>query len=233
MKLLALDTSTDNCSLALADETGVIATRSLMSAKSHTKVFFELLTEILGAAGWQLNDLTQLAFGAGPGSFTGVRLAASLVQGLASVLDVPVYPISTLQVLAEVAHQKCGATKVIVMQDARMQELYAGEYFWSLKEKIMQAVRPEQLISYEDGRIWCKPNVTVVGSGVKLLSLPGNIPIFPEICYIDSCYVAKIALWKSEHGIAPVKAEAALPIYLRDRVAQTIEERKKAVNLRT
>ena len=227
MKLLAFDTSTDNCSLTLANDAGVVVTRSLMSAKTHTKVFFELLTESLRIAGWQLNDLTLLAFGAGPGSFTGVRLAASLVQGLASAMGLPVYPISTLQILAEMAHHKCGATKVIVMQDARMQELYAGEYLWNSEEKIMQPVRPEQLINYEYGKTWCEPNATVIGSGVKLLSLPDKMPTFPEICYIDSGYMARIVLWKLMHGITPVEAEAALPVYLRDQVAQTIEERKK------
>ena len=227
MNLLAFDTSTDNCSLALADEDGVIATRSLLSAKTHTKLFFSLLAELLEEAHLQLGDLTMIAFGAGPGSFTGVRLAASLAQGLASALTVPVYPISTLQVLAEMVHDQQGATKVIVLQDARMQELYAGKYLWYPKQKIMQSLKSEQLISYEEGKQWCEDDFTVVGSGAKLLSLPDNISVFPEICYIDSCYMAKIALWKVRQGIIPVEAEAALPIYLRDHVAQTIDERKK------
>jgi tRNA threonylcarbamoyladenosine biosynthesis protein TsaB len=123
MKLLALDTSTENCSLALWLDGDVIE-RQVLAGQRHSDLVLPMLAELLGEAGITLQALDGIAFGEGPGSFTGLRIACGVAQGLAFGADLPVLGISTLLALAAAAPGE----RVIACLDARIGEIYHAAY---------------------------------------------------------------------------------------------------------
>ncbi len=123
MKILALDTSTEYLSLALSVDDKVFV-RELLAGQSHSQRILPLLRELLDEAGVELTDLDGIAFGAGPGSFTGLRIGCGVAQGLAFGANLPVVGVSTLLALA----QASGADHVIACLDARMGEVYHAVY---------------------------------------------------------------------------------------------------------
>lgn len=125
--LLAIDTATDACSLALWLE-GRIVERHRVAPRQHVRLALPLMNELLLEAGIHLSQLDGLVLGAGPGSFTGLRIAAGLVQGLAFGLNLPVVPISTLRTIAQGLYREQGLEKVVVTLDAGMDQVYVGEY---------------------------------------------------------------------------------------------------------
>jgi tRNA threonylcarbamoyladenosine biosynthesis protein TsaB len=127
VRLLAVDTSTEHCSAALLADDGGVEWRSVPTDRSHAELLLPMIDELLGAAGWSLATLDGLAFGRGPGAFTGLRLAAGVVQGLAFALGLRVAAVSSL---AAVAFQLAVAAgdEVLVCNDARMGEVYVGSY---------------------------------------------------------------------------------------------------------
>lgn len=186
--LLAIDTSTDACSVALKRDAEIIE-RFVIAPQKHTQLVLPMIQELLIEAKIDLEDLDAIAFGAGPGSFTGVRLCASITQGLAFGAGLPAIKISTLQCIAQQKFEELGVKNVTVIQDARMQEVYYGEYQLGANG-IMEAVVPDRL-------------------------LPGfaNEKIYPH-----AKYIATIAAEYFKMGLA-VAAELAQPVYLRDKVA--------------
>jgi len=123
--LLALDTSTDSCSVALWHQ-GQLWQRALWEPRAHTRLLMPMVRELLADAGASLNALDAIAFGSGPGSFTGLRITVGVVQGLAYGLDCPVIPVSSLAATAHQAARLHGARQVAVAFDARMDEVYWG-----------------------------------------------------------------------------------------------------------
>ncbi len=132
MNLLALETATEHCSVALlritADGGHEVLARRLHAPRQQTELILPMVDEVLAEAGLALTALTALAYSCGPGAFTGVRIAAAVAQGLALGADLPVLPVSSLQTLAQGAHRVHGARAVLASFDARMQEIYAGAY---------------------------------------------------------------------------------------------------------
>lgn len=126
-RILAIDTATEACSVALLNDRQQLA-RFELCQREHTQRILPLVQEILQQGGLTLKDLNALAFGRGPGSFTGVRIGIGIAQGLALGADLPLIGVSTLKTLAQGAWRLCGATRVLAAIDARMGEVYWAEY---------------------------------------------------------------------------------------------------------
>ena len=135
MKILALDTSTEACSAAVYADKQVYAQFAL-TPREHTRLILPMVEKVLGDADLRLQDVDAIAVGRGPGAFTGIRIGVGVAQGLAMAADKPILPVSTLAALAQQAYVQQGATQVLAALDARMQEVYWGQY--SLKDGIMQ-----------------------------------------------------------------------------------------------
>ena len=122
MKLLAIETATDACSCAL-DIDGESRWRYQLAPRQHAELLLPMVSELLDEAAVAMRDLDGVAFGRGPGSFTGVRIAASVVQGLAFGADLPVAGVSSLRALAEGVRREYGEEAVLSAFDARMSEV--------------------------------------------------------------------------------------------------------------
>ncbi len=127
MKLLAIDTSTDACSAALWLN-GEVRQRYQVAPREHGQLILPMIESLLAEAGLALTQLDTLAFGRGPGGFTGVRIANSVIQGLAFGADLPVVPISSLAALAQGAYTEMGTPQILAAIDARIGEVYWGAY---------------------------------------------------------------------------------------------------------
>src|SRR5213592_3661432 len=127
MRILALDASTDVCAVALG-AAGHWRERAEKAGQRHSEMLLPMVRALLDDASLDLRDLDGIAFGAGPGSFTGLRIACGVAQGLALGADLPVVGVATLEAMAETARQRSGSTRVIAALDARMQEVYVAAY---------------------------------------------------------------------------------------------------------
>lgn len=230
MKILALDTSTEYLSLALSLDGKTLA-RDIHAGQTHSQLTLPLLRELLDEANVELIDLNGIAFGAGPGSFTGLRIACGVAQGLAFGADLPVIGISTLMALA----QANGSEKMMACMDARMGEIYHAAYIkhgtgWT-EVSAPALSKPEAMPSLaSDG--W-----TGVGNGWKsyaqqLEQFYGSQinQIFPDV-FPQALAIAELAIPLFEAGHGRPAAEAA-PIYIRNKVAFKTSERELAKNLK-
>ena len=127
MRILAIDTATEACSAAQWND-GTLSAHFEICPREHTQRILPLVQEVLNESGTQLTDLDALAFGRGPGSFTGVRIGIGIAQGLALGAELPMIGVSTLATMAQGAWRKTGATRVLAAIDARMGEVYWAEY---------------------------------------------------------------------------------------------------------
>ena len=127
MKLLAIDTATEGCSAALVNDQQLL-TRMEVQPRKHAELILPMLDELLSEAGLAISQLDALAFGRGPGAFTGVRIATGVIQGIAFGADLPVVPVSTLRALAQRAFQEYQHANVLTAFDARMDEVYWASY---------------------------------------------------------------------------------------------------------
>jgi tRNA threonylcarbamoyladenosine biosynthesis protein TsaB len=180
------------------------------------------MDELLREAGLTLGQLDALAFARGPGSFTGVRIATAITQGAAFGANLPVVPVSSLQALAEGCRRRMNARDVLVALDARMQEVYWGAY------RVDETGRPVPII---DEAVLAPADVVVpehaewhaVGSGWGayhdlLTSRCENLQSIDPDVQIHAADVAQLAAYSLAAG-QTVRAENALPTYLRDQVA--------------
>lgn len=216
--LLALDTATEACSVALLHE-GRVLGRYEVIPRLHAQRVLPMVQELLAEAGIALSAVDAIAFGRGPGAFTGVRIAVGVVQGLAFALERPVLPISNLAVLAQRAHREQGATQVAAAIDARMDELYWGCYRLEDGEMRLAGVEavlpPEQVALPRDaGGAW-------FGAGTGW-AFAARIPV--EVAGRDAGLLPHAVDLLSLAGFAWARGEArpaeeAQPVYLRDNVA--------------
>ncbi len=227
MKLLAIDTATEACSAALAID-GDIHERFEIAANQHSKHILPMIDSLLAEAGLTPQDLNALAFGRGPGSFTGIRIATGVSQGIAFALDLPVVPVSNLAALAQDFFDNHPEDIAYVAADARMDEIYWGVYQRSsqgLAELLgNEAVIPAGQIEF--------PDLSGVGigtgwqpySGILLSRLTHRVSRFEDNNLPHARAIAKLGLAGFKQGLA-VPAEQALPVYLRDKVAKKESER--------
>lgn len=224
MKLLALDTATESCSVALLVADRLLA-REAELARGHAERILPMIDELLVEAGMSLRDLDAIAFGRGPGSFTGVRLAASITQGLAFGAGLGVVAISDLQALAQRAlDEDARVTRVLVCNDARMQEVYWG-CFERGSDGLTLARGPERVDP--PGGVKLPPawsDAAGLGRGFAvyhgLRALAGvAVPDGWDRLLPRAVDVARLAAPEVAAGrlLAP---EAAVPVYLRDDVAR-------------
>ena len=223
MKLLAFDTSTEFLSAALACGGALVAEENAAGGALASATLIPVLQGLLARAGIKVEDLDAIVFGSGPGSFTGLRTACAVAQGLGFGAGVRVLGIETLMAVAEQARQSTGASQVVAMLDARMNEVYAGRYVFEAghwqREGQIALLRPAQ-IDVPDG--WPMAGNVFAAYGSLMPAGPERIEALPT-----AAAMLRIAPRLIEQGGAGSAADAA-PVYIRDKVAQTTEERAQA-----
>ncbi|ABE58215.1 tRNA (adenosine(37)-N6)-threonylcarbamoyltransferase complex dimerization subunit type 1 TsaB [Chromohalobacter israelensis] len=221
--LLALDASTSACSCALWRD-GHVISRYQDAPRQHTRLLMPMVDDVLAEAGATLSDLDALAYGRGPGSFTGLRIAAGTAQGLAFALDRPLLGISTLDALALAAHRRLHARYVVAALDARMDEIYAAAY--RCHDGTLEPLMAETVLTPERLRLpVASHDVDWVGIGsgwalrermpAEVQAALGQILSEPQPAAEDMVQLAAQA-W--EAGERPA-ADEAVPVYLRNEVA--------------
>jgi len=218
VKFAAIETSTEWCSVALwrDGELGAIEQRA---GHRHGELALPMLGRLLAGAGLKAAELDAVAFGAGPGSFTGLRIACGIAQGLAFARGLPVLGVSSLEAMAE----ECGAPRVVACLDARM-----GEVYYSALEK--RGARWEEVVPAlcvapaaaprppGEGWVGC-------GNGFAAYGAMGLRLVYAEV-HPGALALARLAAPRLAAGQG-VDAARAAPNYLRDKVALTTEERRR------
>ena len=245
MNILAIDTSTEACSAALAVDalSDAMRVRYLVryeeAPRGHAELILPMVDALLAEAGLTLKDLTVIAFGRGPGSFTGVRLAASVVQGLAFGAGIGVVPVSTLQAVAyralalDAERGGPAATHVLVCNDARMEEVYTASY---ARGALIDGIAVPRLLGSEavqpPDRVTVPAESNVVrwigaGRGFRAYAslarlraeAGGPLAAVDEILLPRAEDILQLAIPEVQAGRV-LPATAALPVYVRDEVAK-------------
>lgn len=220
--ILALETSTELASAALLHGEQLFA-RESSGVQTHSQSILPMVQDLLAQAGITLAQCDAIAFGAGPGSFTGVRTACGIAQGLAFGADLPVIPIVTLQAMAQACREVSGASEVLVLLDARMDEIYWAQYHFS--EEWHTVVEP--CLSSAEGII-SSEHVTACGNGLSVYAANSGMRLPNENVQREimphAKHVAQLARIEfiANRTVAPRDAQ---PIYLRNKVALTTMER--------
>ena len=230
MNLLALDTATESCSAALLCGESLLE-RSELAPRRHAELILPMIDSLLNQAGLSRRRIDGIAVGRGPGAFTGVHLAISVAQGLALGLNIPVVPVSSLAALAQdVPADAHNDASILAVIDARMGEIYAGVFRRGtngLVESVGEesVMRASELVLPQSTQ-WC-----IVGSGWDAYrdALAARLPAPPRWAdgarYPQAHAIALLAQpqFAAGRGVSP---EYALPVYLRDKVALTLEEQR-------
>lgn len=221
--ILAIETSTELASVALLLNDRLLV-RDTASAQTHSQNLLPMVQALLAEAGIRLADCDAIAFGAGPGSFTGVRTACGVVQGLAFGAKLPVAPVGTLDAMAEACREKTGAADVLCLLDARMGEVYWAQFRHGPNG--WQTVVAPRLSSPAD--VVPSGPVLACGNGLAAYAdafsgrdfLAAAEPaVMPHAAQVAA--LARLAVARGE----TLDASAAQPVYLRNKVALTTAER--------
>lgn len=220
-KILALDTSTDACSVAL-DINGNVTQDFRIIPRQHTKQLLPMVQDMLREHDLTVADLDAIAVGRGPGSFAGIRIATGAAQGLAFAAELPMLPTSTLAAMALKIHRDTGAEFIVTALDARMDEIYCCAY--QIQNGLPVALMPETVCAPQQLQLPdAADSWTVGGSGwVYLEAMAAEVQQavnqLEEMVYPAAAEIVTLALedWNAGKAVAP---EEALPVYLRDEVA--------------
>jgi tRNA threonylcarbamoyladenosine biosynthesis protein TsaB len=217
VKIAAFETATEWCSAALWLD-GELRSVEERAGQRHGELLLPMLAALLAQADVKAAELDAVAFGAGPGAFTGLRIACGAAQGLAFARGIPVCGVSTLEAIAE----ECAAPRVVACLDARMGEVYysALEQEGARWREVVpaQCVAPS-LAPRPPGEGWVG-----AGSGFAAYGALGLAAVYPEV-HPSAAAVARLAAPRLAAGEG-VDAARAAPVYLRDRVALTTEQRR-------
>ncbi|HJT50928.1 MAG TPA: tRNA (adenosine(37)-N6)-threonylcarbamoyltransferase complex dimerization subunit type 1 TsaB [Nitrosospira sp.] len=223
MKILAFDTSSEYCSIALLLESDILG-EEVLAGQRHSELVLPKVSQMLDESGLTLAQLDGIAFGSGPGSFTGLRIACGIAQGLAFGAGLPVIGISTLEALA----QQAGGTRIIAALDARMHEIYHAAYQKTMDE--WQVVSEPTLCLPQNAPLVPEQGWTGCGSGFDM---------YPEVLrtryegYVNHIIsglrpnagvMAQLAAPRFARGLGVDPADAA-PLYIRNKVALKEKER--------
>ncbi|STX51940.1 glycoprotease [Legionella busanensis] len=217
MKLLALDTSTSVATLALSNQ-GEIHKQSQVGQGQHAQVILSMIETLLSEAALSITQLDGIVLGRGPGSFTGLRIACSIAQGLAYPHDLPIFPVSSLATIAyEVKmNQDKQDYPVLALIDARMNQVY-----WAYYDKSSPTDIPEYVSAANDINIIPTEPLQLVG--INFMPYFSNLPEMLRANIIKqqevSINAATMLHLVQSQSISPIKAEEALPIYIRNQVA--------------
>ena len=231
--ILAIETSSELASCALlnshGDAAGPVLARESSGVRTHSQSVLPMVQELLREAGLKLADCDAIAFGAGPGSFTGVRTACGVAQGLAFGARLPVLPLVTLEAMAEACRARTGATEVLAVLDARMGEVYWAQYRW---DGSWHTVCEPALSAPEAVAPVAVAGLAACGNGFaaypdafagKDFAAAAHADILPHARELALLGATALAAGRA------VAAEEAQPIYLRNKVAYTSAERQ-AIN---
>lgn len=219
MNILAIETSSEICSIAIL-KNGVIDQKNEFAPQQHGRFIIPTIESLLSKHKLQLKDLHAIAYGSGPGSFTGLRIGISIVQGLALAADLAVIAISSMRAIAQQVLENYDQKAVLICKDARMQEVYLSGYQLNEKTAVMDVVIPEsvtkpQLMTIASGTKW-----SAVGEGWTLYPeltkalIEKHIPYLPDKIVPEAQMIAKIASLIFSDEIL-LDAQDALPSYLR------------------
>ena len=220
-RILAIDTATEACSAALWQD-GQLLSRYEVAPRGHTDLILPMVAQLLAEAELRLNQLDAIAFGRGPGSFTGVRITLGVAQGLAFGADLPLLGVSNLQALAQGAHRVCAAQSALAAIDARMGEIYVGGF--ALLDGVMTSTDVEQVVTPTEWLAGMDSPAAAewtVGVGSGLVTYPALGARVGELCtqlpypQAQDLFPQALRLWQQGLGVA---AAEALPVYLRDKV---------------
>ncbi len=243
--ILALETSSNLCELTLLSRTqaGIaLVELSHEGSGDHAERLLPMADELLQQAGLDRHALTAIAFGQGPGGFTGLRVACGVAQGMAFALDLPVLPVSSL-LAAAACTTPVENTAYVVVQDARMQEVYAAVYAWDSEQSwsvlqspvLLDAAQVSTWIArlQAEGLIGAQQQIQVLGDA--LVQFPDLIPAIQaqgweagQAWRATGASVARLALHDLDCGRG-VSPDLAMPLYVREKVAYTIEEREQGL----
>jgi len=227
MNLLAIETATECCSVALVAGARVFE-RSELAPRRHAELLLPMCDAVLADAGLARRDLDALAVGRGPGAFTGVRLAVSAAQGIALALGIPVVPVSSLAALAMQAPDD--GADVLAVIDARMGEVYAG--LFRRNGECVEAIGEETVGRADALRLPSSGALDVIGTGwssyreaiESVLALP---PRWADGArYPEAVDIARLAMPIAAAG-GGIAADRVQPVYLRDKVALTLAEQQR------
>lgn len=225
MKLLAFETATEACSVAVYVD-GEIRERHAVAPRQHTALALPWADELLADAGIGKSQLDAIAVGIGPGAFTGVRLAVALAQGIALALDKPVVPVSTLATLALQANALPGEY-IFAAIDARMGEIYCGEFVGET-EAFVGAIGDERVLAPGDVPALSRDVIGVgtgyaANGGVLVTTLGARLRRFDATALPHAADLARLAARDFALGKA-MTPDRLEPAYLRNKVALTLSE---------
>lgn len=222
MKCIAIDTSSEACSVAI-EVSRQHYTKTLVESKTHSQKILILIDELMQQAKITFSELDAIAFGQGPGSFTGLRIAASVCQAIAYAHHLPVIPVSSLLAMAQTAYRQYGVSHSLIALDARMQDVYFAECKLNTTHQLMEWIIPECLMSINALSAWLDMNnekmtqATLVGNGWSLIPKTAAIKndVFFHSIYPEAISIVDFAvkLFKQGQTVTP---EKAVPVYLRD-----------------
>lgn len=224
--ILAIETSSELASVALLHNGRVMA-HEAAGVQTHSQTVLPMVQALLAQAGITLAQCDAVAFGAGPGSFTGVRTACGVAQGLAFGLDLPVVPVVTLLAMAQACRDDCGASEVLVVLDARMEEVYWAQYHYQdgWQTVIAPTLSAASEVNPSGPVVACGNGLSTYSSAFDTASFaqgaqPGVMPHAAQIAHLAQLELA---------AGRTVNARDAQPVYLRNKVALTTVERMAKV----
>ncbi len=232
--LLVIEAASDSCSIALQIDNHIFE-RIEAAPRMHSRLLYPMLNDLMDQAGINPRQLDAVVFGKGPGSFTGLRIAAATAQGIGFACDIPLIGISTLQAMATQAREEFGGDNIISIMDARMNELYVGFYGFDESSLLMQPKIHDQLCpvdaSLQQMNIVTNNELTACGHGLKLThvldvsiqEIPQQDPL--QLLKARSMLPMANYLYEQQDLISPEQVEL---VYLREQSHwKTIKQQKQ------